>query len=640
MSLDFLDTPHRVLSGPADVGTEQRWIIERPDGTRALVAQLAADLARDPSIRRRWVRDLERVMRLPDTVVLPTLAHGPQPDPRAPDAAAPWRLRASPDATTVESVLARAPIGLEEFTALFSRLADTLHSAHRHGAVLRDLKPGQVLLLPSGEVVLCDIGLARVDVLSSHTASSLMLQGSPYAAPEQLYSTTVDQRSDLFSLGALMWHALTGALPYDGGALLLRDHDPLPDLRTLRPDTPTALATIVRLMLDPDPAGRPSSASEVAWVLRGGAALALPEETVTCQHCGAALRVGQRLCIRCGRLGVQYHHCPAERQGWGLDLRSLREDAAPLKWLQENLRDLSQQPMRLPEFLIGNVHMYDEEERSGRIRLPARLYSNLEQDTALALYERMHAQGLDVRLVSPTASRRAAAEAALGGVLMVAMFYGIAAISGPAVWGSALAVFIGIGIWLLTRFSNRQMERRTLGQFRLREAPVALPASDPLVARLAALLDPSPPEDVREVVARLALLLQRLVDHRATLHGAQVSELEVVTAPATALVDAVERAVATLRSLSDELSTLDEGAMVRALAASEARDEPPSARMPILEGLDRLRSLEDQRAAVFHRLLEAQALLHRSVELGLAVQDPAAQHERDVQRALATLGPD
>ena len=92
-ALPWLPWPHRVLEGPHDVGTEQRWRIVLDDGRPVLVAQLAADLARDESIRRRYARDAERLMRLPAHALVPTLAVGPLPDPRDPAAIAPWRAR-------------------------------------------------------------------------------------------------------------------------------------------------------------------------------------------------------------------------------------------------------------------------------------------------------------------------------------------------------------------------------------------------------------------------------------------------------------------------------------------------------------------------------------------------------------------
>jgi hypothetical protein len=78
--------------------------------------------------------------------------------------------------------------------------------------------------------------------------------------------------------------------------------------------------------------------------------------------------------------------------------------------------------------------------------------------------------------------------------------------------------------------------------------------------------------------------------------------------------------------------------MVRALAAAQARGAPASVRDELLADLDKLRSLEDERAHAFHRLLEASALLRRAVQLGLAVQDEAVAHDRQIKLALAALG--
>lgn len=634
MSLSFIDRPHTVLAGPHDVGTEQRWHLRFDDGSEAVLSQLAPDLARDESIRRRYVRDVERVQSLGSHAVVETLAIGPQPDPRSPNDVPPWRLRISPNAKDFTTIIARAPVPFDEFSTLFAALADAVHAVHTQGAVLRDLRPEQVLSTQDGRVVLCDIGLARVDVLSSHTASSLLLQGSPYAAPEQLFRTTVDQRSDLYSLGAMMWHALTGVLPFDDGPALLRERPPLPDLRAVRSDAPEALASLMRSLLEADPAQRPPSVTEISWVLRGGTALQRAEASVTCQHCGDPLRMGQRLCLSCGKVAVRFEHGPKGR-GHGLDLLSLREDAAPLKWLKDFLRDVSRHPMRPPEFIIGNIHLYDDDEKIGRIRLPARLYSNLTLETAQELAELMRAQGLKVGIVSPSAATRAALQLLGGAVGITALGFALSIVGTYA--PLAIIPLIVLWLWMAARFNNRLSERRTPGVFNLREAAVALPASDPFVARLSALLQTKPPQDVRNIVSDLALLVQRLVDHRAGLPGARVAEVDMLTEPLEPLVDAVERHVQQLIALSDELRELDEGAMVRALAVSEARGDSPQERDPLFAGLDRLRKLEDQRAAVFHRLLEVQVLLQRTVEMGLAVQDAAALHERNVQLALAAL---
>ncbi|MBX7077941.1 MAG: protein kinase [Nannocystaceae bacterium] len=633
-ALEFLPLPHTVIGDAIDVGTETRWRVRLADGRAALVGQLAPDLARDESIRRRYVRDIERVRGLAAGSVAPTLAIGPEPDPREPSAVAPWRVRLDPAGESLASIMQRAPLPLDEAAALFAAIADAVHEVHHAGAVLRDLRPEQLLVTATG-IVLVDIGLARVDVLSSHTASSLLLRGSTYAAPEQLVRTAVDQRSDVWSVGMMLWQALTGALPFGDGPALLAEHRGLPPISQVRADAPAALDELMRRCLAVDPSERPGSMSVIAWVLRGGASPWDDSATANCQHCGTRLRIGQRLCTSCGRVAVRFEHAGEGRDGFALDLLKLNEDAAPLRWLQGMLGDISSQPMRRPEFLIGSVHMYSEQERAQRIRLPARLYDNLTEDTAQALQRLAAEHGVHTRIVRPDASRRA--WAATGGLVLglAVLATAVGAIGFSPWWilGPGIPMFVGLLVWLSERIGSQ----RTAPNYRLRPAAAALPASDPLVARLAALLADDPPSDVRGVIAELALLVQRLVDHRATLLGPQSKEFELLTAPMVPIVDAVEHHVAELRHTSRELAELDEGAMVRALAASEARGEPPATRTPILEGLDRLRALEDRRAELFHRLLEAKSLLERTARMGLGVHDPAQEQERQVALALATL---
>jgi hypothetical protein len=639
-ALPFLPMGHTITAPETDVGTETRWRVRLDDGRDAVVGQLAPDLARDVSIRRRYARDVERVMLLPAHSLAPTLAVGPAPDPCDPRAVAPWRVRLEPAGEPLSDILARAPLPIDEAAARFAAIADAVFAVHAHGAVLRDLRPEQIVVMQAGHVVLVDVGLARVDVLSSHTASSLLLRGSAYVAPEQLMRTAVDQRSDVWSVGVMLWQAVTGTLPFGDGPPLLAEHDRLPPLTELRPDVPVVLAELLARCLSPDLARRPPSMADLTWVLRGGGALWDADDTTVCQHCGTRLHVGQRMCISCGRVAVRFEHGDPDRHAFALELLTLSEDAAPLKWLQGFLGDVSKQPMRRPEFVIGSVHMYSEEERGQRMRLPARLFNHLTRDTAEALQRLATEHGVRTRLVRPNAVRNSTLVALAATAVTVGLSFLLGALGVSGGWIAAVAL-TGFAVVVLSMadLSNRLAARKTYAHYQLRAIPAALPASDPLVARLAALLRGEVPADVRGVVGELALLVQRLVDHRATLLGVQAREVEVLTAPVLPIVDAVERHVAELQRISSESVTLDEGAMVRALAASEARAEPPEARAPILDGLDRLRLLEEQRAALFHRLLEARSLLERTVRMGLAIHDPAREHDRQVALALSTLGP-
>src|SRR5262249_27410656 len=143
--------------------------------------------------------------------------------------------------------------------------------------------------------------------------------------------------------------------------------------------------------------------------------------------------------------------------------------------------------------------------------------------------------------------------------------------------------------------------------------------------------------DVRALVTEIAVLVQRLADHRAEAAGAAARELDVVVKPIEPLVGLLEKLVGSIGALDKELGELDEATMVRALAASEARGEPRARRTPLLEGLDRLRVLEDQRARQLQRLLEVSTLLRRAITTGLRVADPEAAGRAELQQALAAL---
>jgi hypothetical protein len=643
----------QLIDGPWDVGSEERWLLRLADGQLAVLGRLSPALARDESVRRRWVRDVERLITCAAHSVAPVLATGPRPDPRDPSAEPPWRLRAEPEGERLSTWLERAPVPIDELAQRGAALADALHAVHLAGAVVRNLHPRDLVWTPDARVILTDVGLARVDLLSSHTASSLLVSGSAYAAPEQLMRTVVDQRADLYSLGVILWQAATGALPFGEGPALLRERVELPPIHALRPDAPPVLDLLLSRCLAEQPEDRPESAAEIAWVLRGGAGEGLVQAAQTiCQHCGAPLRLGQRLCLACGRLGVRFAHRSEDTgQGWALELTSLREDASLLAALRQWVQSIAQGAQRPDEFVIGDVSLYADHELVARKRLPARLFENLDEPTAKALCEQATKLGLDVRVIRPNLARAWARAGGLSALLTVALVSMIVEFGVVTGWVIGMGICIGVLLTavFLSKASNAAAERRIRPLYHLREQPAALPASDPLVARLAGLLDSTSagptPSDVRAQLGELALLVQRLVDRRAELTGLhEAREFALLTAPIEPLLSEIEARVRELARCDRELAELDEATMVRALAAAAVRTSDPGKRelerKRLLDGLDRLRSLEDRRTATFHGLLEASTLLRRATELGLGVHDPAAEQTRHVQLALAALGGD
>ena len=158
-----------------------------------------------------------------------------------------------------------------------ARLALALAYAHRQGVVHRDIKPANVMLDPdTGAVKLTDFGIARItDASRSRTG---MVLGTPsYMAPEQMAGDLVDGRADLYALGVLLFQLLTGRLPHEAPSLaaLMRQiaSEPAPDVRSLRPALPEALANVVALALEKRPALRYADGQQLADDLRAVAAM-------------------------------------------------------------------------------------------------------------------------------------------------------------------------------------------------------------------------------------------------------------------------------------------------------------------------------------------------------------------------------
>jgi hypothetical protein len=628
------------LEGPWRQGSERRWLVRLHDGRKAVLAQLLPELARDEAVRRRYVRDAERLRDLAAPSLAQVLAIGPPPDPRDPTAAPPWRLREEPEGENLETVLARrAPLPIDEALLLLANLAEAVHEVHRRGAVVRDLHPRHVVLPPRGRPRFTDVGLARVDVLSTRTAASLVLEGSPYHAPEQLLSGTVDARADVYGLGVIAWRALTGVLPFGELPAILVDPTRLPPLDELRAGLPAGLSSLLARCLARDPNQRPRSARELAEALRGAETPGQDGglEVWPCQGCGQPMRPGLRLCLSCGKTLVRFSHLQdASAEEFSVDLMRAGDDEAFLRRLRDGLSDVAEGQVPSLNFLVGDSRWYSSRERKALLRVPTRLVTHVSRETAEELAARLKAQGLAVEARSSRAMDRqtnTSQIALFGGLGLVTLSAMVIVAATPLGWiGVALGVLGaiggGIGFGTLRKTKSGPL-------ISLRRAPAALPAADQLVGRLAAALVQAS-ADVREVVGELALQVQRLVEHRAAWTGSP-EELDRVAEPVAPLVDLLVAEVQALAAIDADLRTLDEGAIVRALAASEARGEPRSRREELLSGLDRLRALEDERGRHLSRLLEAASLLARAVRLALETRDTDAINTREVRLALESL---
>ncbi|MFO0593222.1 MAG: serine/threonine-protein kinase [Polyangiaceae bacterium] len=153
-------------------------------------------------------------------------------------------------------------------------LLETLGWVHAAFVVHRDLKPANVLVTRDSQVRLLDFGVAfRQGPLSNDTRETLYLLGTPlYMAPEQIQRRPTTERSDLYSVGLMLYQALSGKIPHADGTptvFFARLHKAVPPLREVAPAVPENVARVIGQLLEKDPSARPSSAFEVVASLRG-----------------------------------------------------------------------------------------------------------------------------------------------------------------------------------------------------------------------------------------------------------------------------------------------------------------------------------------------------------------------------------
>ena len=162
----------------------------------------------------------------------------------------------------------------ERALGIIAQLADALTHAHAHNIVHQDIKPQNLLLDKriKDQLKLADLGLAKV-IGSDRGARRGVLMGTPhYMAPEQAKSQAIDGRTDLYALGATLFHMITGRVPYDGknSIEILTKHvkNEVPDPRQYDVSIPESVARLVMRLMAKDPAARPQSARELGEAIK------------------------------------------------------------------------------------------------------------------------------------------------------------------------------------------------------------------------------------------------------------------------------------------------------------------------------------------------------------------------------------
>ena len=200
---------------------------------------------------------------------------------------------------TLAKRLEKGPLPLDQVLKYGGQIADALDKAHRSGVVHRDLKPGNIMLTPAGAKLL-DFGLAKPAAPLATAATLTATQNSPvteqgtivgtfhYMSPEQVEGKELDGRSDIFSLGAVLYEMLTGQRAFDGKSQLsvasaILEKEPAP-ITVRKPMTSPLLDHVIRRCLAKDPEERWQSASdiksELLWISQSSGEAAIRQRTI------------------------------------------------------------------------------------------------------------------------------------------------------------------------------------------------------------------------------------------------------------------------------------------------------------------------------------------------------------------------
>jgi formylglycine-generating enzyme required for sulfatase activity/dienelactone hydrolase/predicted Ser/Thr protein kinase len=173
---------------------------------------------------------------------------------------------------TLKERIARGQLPLHEVLALAERIASGLAAAHTAKVVHRDLKPANIIVTRTGQVKILDFGLARLVSEDEHTAAQMTRPGTmlgtvAYMSPEQARAEDVDERTDIWAFGVVLYEMLAGRLPFQGPNTLavmdaVRSTDP-PPIRTLRPDVPPDIEQLVSRTLVKARSARTVSAADL-----------------------------------------------------------------------------------------------------------------------------------------------------------------------------------------------------------------------------------------------------------------------------------------------------------------------------------------------------------------------------------------
>jgi serine/threonine protein kinase len=260
--------PYRIITQIGKGGMANVYKAYQPSVDRYVAIKvLPSQLAESQEFATRFHQEARIIAKLEHPHILPVFDYGES------DGVAYFVMRYLEAGTLRDKMEAGRPLPLNDIDRIFTQLAEALSYAHSFGIIHRDLKPANALIDSHGNIFLTDFGIAKLmESASPRLTQTDAIMGTPaYISPEQAQSQPVDQRSDIYSLGIILYEMVTGRVPFvaDTPLAVLFKHisDPLPLPSLVKPDIPPSIEKVILKALAKDPKDRFSTADEfvAAW---------------------------------------------------------------------------------------------------------------------------------------------------------------------------------------------------------------------------------------------------------------------------------------------------------------------------------------------------------------------------------------
>jgi tetratricopeptide (TPR) repeat protein len=258
----------RILNPIGEGGMAKVYRAYQPSMERYVALKvLPGHFAEDPQFVERFIREARTIAQLEHRNILPVFDFGESNGIT-------YLAMRLVEGGTLKELLAKGRLTLHDTLDLMTQICAALDYAHRRGVIHRDVKPSNVILDGEGAAYLMDFGIAKVVGVGGDLTATGAAIGTPaYMAPEQAMGGAVDNRTDIYALGVMLYEMVVGRVPFQAdtpmAVLMAHLHDPLPLPRQVDPAVPEVVEAVIIRALAKEPNDRYQTANDLAAALRG-----------------------------------------------------------------------------------------------------------------------------------------------------------------------------------------------------------------------------------------------------------------------------------------------------------------------------------------------------------------------------------